>query len=732
MTPTGAQNSPAPKEGRGLEVDKMSRAFLPQHFDAYVGRVLAGLSESERGAVRHVIADSYEQGSQNWTDGFDKTFKSAYGYDPIPWLAVLSGRLVGSADQSERFLWDLRRLIADRIATEYVGGMRDTLAAHGVKLWLENYGHWGFPSEFMKYGGQSDDIGGEFWAGDSGLGSTELRMAASCAHGYGKNQISAEAFTGGQAFQSSPWDLKLRGDWAMTEGVNHFTLHVYIHQPDDRRLPGVNAWFGTEFNRKNTWFEESKTWIDYLRRSQFLLKQGRFEADIAYFIGDDAPKMDGPRVPELPAGYNYDLINGELIERMTVQDGRLVLPGRMSYRLLVLPPQKTMRPELLDKIKSLVADGGAVFGPEPTSSPSLKDYPASDERLRQTARTLWQDSDGKAKTHVTYKAGHVFSGASLQPALDALAVSPELSGLNASMPWTHRAGPGFDVYYISNQTSEPQKVTASFRVSGRQPELWNAVDATRRDLTGFTDHDGRTDMPLTFRPRESLFVVFAKPPTGAAAADDFVPPHSRLTIGGPWAVRFKPFDGQPIDATFDDLVAWPQRPEPEIQHFSGSATYTKTFTVTDATSGRQTWLNLGAIRGVARVWLNGTDAGTVWCNPWQVDVTRALRTGENKLEIEVTNTWVNRLLFELTKPKDKRAVYLSVAPRLSAAKPQASGLIGAGDTSVAVDSWFRASHSIGRKVHSRITVMREDSAVESRHIGEAGRNNSWRRAVSRS
>ena len=676
MTPTGAQNSPAAKEGRGYEVDKMSRAFLSRHFDAYIGRVLEGLTPQERGAVKHIIADSYEQGSENWTDGFDKTFKDAYGYDPLPWLPVLSGRVVGSADQSDRFLWDMRRLIADRIATEYVGGMHDTLAKHGLKLWLENYGHWGFPSEFMKYGAASDDIGGEFWAGDSGLGSIELRDAASCGHGYGKNEVAAEAFTGGQPFQSSPWDLKLRGDWAMTEGINRFVLHVYIHQPDDKRLPGVNAWFGTEFNRKNTWFEEAKTWIDYLRRSQFLLKQGQFVADVAYFIGDDAPKMSGPCIPELPAGYNFDWINGELIERLTVKDGRLVLPSGMSYRLLVLPPQKTMRPELLEKVKSLVTAGGAVFGPEPTSSPSLKDYPAADQRLRQTARSLWQDCNGVDKTHVRYEAGDVFAGLELQTVLDSLAVSADVNGLDATLPWTHRAGPDFDLYFISNQKSESRKVTASFRVSGRQPELWNAVNGTRRDLTTFTDHDGRTDVPLAFGPRESVIILFAKTPTKAVAVDDFAPLRTRLSIDEPWAVRFKPFDVAPFDATFDRLVAWPERPEPDIQHFSGTATYSTALNVADAASDAQTWLNVGPMRGVARVRMNGVDAGTIWCAPWTLDVTHALRAGENKLEIDVTNPWVNRLLFELAKPKDKRATSLSVSPRLTGVTPQASGLIG--------------------------------------------------------
>jgi hypothetical protein len=266
MTPTGMQNAPASPEGIGLEVDKMNRSLAQHHFDAFIGEVLKRMPASERKAFKQVVADSYEMGSQNWTDGFGNEFKQRYGYDPKPWLPVLTGRLVGSADQSERFLWDLRRLVAERMATDYVGGLRAAANARGLGLWLENYGHWGYPSEFLKYGGESDRVAGEFWVtGD--LGSIECRAASSCVNTYGKNPIvSAEAFTGGPAFQNSPGALKARGDWSFCEGINHFVLHVYIHQPWEDKVPGVNAWFGTEFNRHNTWFEQSKAWMDYLRR----------------------------------------------------------------------------------------------------------------------------------------------------------------------------------------------------------------------------------------------------------------------------------------------------------------------------------------------------------------------------------------------------------------------------------------------------------------------------------
>jgi hypothetical protein len=261
VMPTGTQNSPAAPHGRGPEVDKMNRIHLRKHFDAFMGELLRRMPAEDRTALKHVVLDSYEQGSENWTEGFAEDFQKRYGYDPVRWLPTLSGRIVGTADESDRFLWDLRRMIADRVAYDYVGGLRDLSQEKGLRVWLENYGHWGFPSEFLMYGGQSHDLGGEFWA-EGELGNIECRAASSAAHTYGKRRVSAESYTAaGLSFRRYPAMLKQRGDWSYTEGINHVVLHVYIHQPYEEKTPGINAWFGIEFNRKNTWFEQSRKWI---------------------------------------------------------------------------------------------------------------------------------------------------------------------------------------------------------------------------------------------------------------------------------------------------------------------------------------------------------------------------------------------------------------------------------------------------------------------------------------
>ena len=518
MTPTGTKNSPASPQGQGLEVDKMNCSAVQGHFEAYIGTLLRRLPPADRKAFKHVVADSYEMGSQNWTDGLRDVFKRRYGYDPQPWLPVLTGRVVGSGDQSDRFLWDLRRLVADQVAYDYVGCLRDAAHQYDLRLWLENYGHWGFPAEFLQYGGQSDDVSGEFWAtGD--LGSIELRAASSAAHIYGKPIVSGEAFTSVQRFEATPWSLKRRGDWALTEGINHWVLHVYIHQPWEDRLPGVNAWFSTEFNRHNTWFEQGREWIDYYRRCQFLLQQGKHVADVAYFIGEDVPKMTGVRNPALPPGYNYDYVNAEVIlKRLEVENGRLILPDGMCYRVLVLPESETMRPELLAKIRNLAAAGGVILGAPPSRSPSLKDFPVADRSVREIAGELWKDCDGKTRTEAAFGKGRVFRNVSLETVFKTLDLPPDYASSEPKVLWTHRASTENDIYFLSNQSETATKIAPVFRVANKTPEFWDAAAAQSRGAAMFERAEGGMRVAIELEPRGSLFVVFRKPLNWTSAA----------------------------------------------------------------------------------------------------------------------------------------------------------------------------------------------------------------------
>lgn len=711
MTPTGTKNSPAAPHGRGYEVDKMSRRAVAYHFEQYIGKVLQRMPEADRTAFKKVVADSYETGPENWTEGFAEEFEDTYGYNPLEWLPVMTGRLVGSADQSERFLWDLRRLVADKVARGYVGGLREQCDEHGLNLWLENYGHWGFPGEFLQYGGQSDMLGGEFWI-QGPLGDIECRAAASAAHVYGKNRVYAEAFTSaGPMWRTHPWTFKKRGDWAYTEGINHFVLHVYIHQFQDRRLPGVNAWFGTEFNRNNTWFAECGAWIDYLRRCHYMLQQGYNVADVCYFIGEDVPKMTGQREPKLPAGYAYDFVNAEAIEMMTLRDGYFVLPSGARYRLMVLPPVETMRPEVLQKLETLVQAGGAILGDPPSRSPSMENYPDCDRLVRALAERMWQDCDGDQKTRVDYGGGQIFRGVGIKAALDQLRLAPAVAGLDPEgQLFVHRGDVGMDLFFISNQRDQGVLLSPVFRVQGRRPELWHP-DRGSIELPACYRQDGDgVRVPLRLEARGSVFVVFRRPaeveavrtvkrdgqeiwsaqrdlePKVAAwpavwatveqgairvessgsgdveleLADgshrlvkvDAIP--DAMDIPGPWQVSFDPQRGGPEQVTFDHLLSWPDHPEEDIRYYSGTAVYHTTFEVSAdwLDAGRRITLDLGDVQIMAKVRLNGRELISLWKPPFTAEVGDKLRVGQNQLEVEVVNSWANRIIGDEQYPSD--------------------------------------------------------------------------------
>jgi hypothetical protein len=731
LVPTGTKNSPAPEEATGYEVDKMNRAALKSHFDAFITPLLQKINPAARKSWTHVIADSYEAGPQNWSDGMAADFTNRYGYDPLPFLPVMGRRIVGSADQSDRFLWDLRRFVADRIASEYVGGLRELCHQAGLTLWLENYGHWGFPAEFLQYGGQSDEVGGEFWV-DAALGGPEIRAAASAAHTYGKRVVWAEAFTGGPSFANSPRDLKNLGDWSFAEGVNQFVFHVYIHQPWEDKKPGVNAWFGTEFNRHNTWFEASQSWIDYLRRCSVMLQTGHHVADVAYFIGEDTPKMIGALTPELPQGYDYDFINAEVIEKfLTVKDDRFVLPDGMSYRLLVLPDSSTMRPALLEKITQLVAAGGAVLGSPPSRSPSNENFPHADEQVKALASKLWQDPK-------------VMSGIDLTQAFARLDLSPDVV-MPADLRWKHRQDGHTDLYFLSNPQATYRTETISFRVNDRTPELWWPETGKIQPITDYQLHQGRLHVPITFTPQGSVFVVFrhprsadhvtTAPPTralnilqasygtmdGSAVIDvsarlaaaihhgelhlpitndalgiDPAPmkskqltvtfehqgksqtitraENSQLTLPlapelkGPWNITFP-------DRTLslEQLISWSNHPMPDIKYFSGTAIYQKKFLLSALDAPIH--LDLGTVHAIATVRVNGKNITTLWKAPYTTEITSALTLGTNTLEVLVTNPWHNRLVGD--QQPGSRPTSFTTTSKITAQTPlQPSGLLG--------------------------------------------------------
>lgn len=677
MLPTGVTNSPAAPEATGNEIDKMSRKHVAFHFDSYIGEILKRIPEADRKTFKVVVQDSYETGGQNWTDDMIDVFKERYGYDPVPYLPVLNGVVVGSPDLSDRFLWDLRRMVADRVSYDYVGGLRDVCHQHGLTTWLENYGHWGFPGEFLQYGGQSDEIAGEFWS-EGSLGDIENRAASSCGHIYGKKRVWAESFTsGGPVFSRYPYLMKQRGDRFFTEGINSTLLHVYIQQPFEDREPGMAAWFGNEFNRKNTWFSQMDVFIEYLKRCNFMLQQGDYVADVAYFIGEDAPKMTGVCDPSLPKGYSFDYINAEvLLERASVKDGKIILPSGMAYRLLVLPQLETMRPEVLRKLKELLTAGANIMGPAPKRSPSMASYPQADSEVQTLATELWGDQAGMDRK---VGKGRLFMPAkSLQPVLDELKVMPDLSvGADSPILFIHRATAEGDIYFLSNQSDKPVTVQPAFRVKGKQPELWNPLTAEIRQLPEFTVADGQTTVPMTLEGHESAFVVFRKKGTPAkTTARNYPAKEVVAKVDAPWQVAFeKGKRGPEAPVTFTGLQDWSRSEDPAIRYFSGKAIYTNKITLNELPA-KSLYLDLGKVMIMAKVKINGQYAGGVWTTPYRLPVGEYLKQGENLIEVEVVNNWMNRLIGDKNLPEGEGTTWTNVNPWKADSPLQSSGLLG--------------------------------------------------------
>ncbi|MGA2618372.1 MAG: glycosyl hydrolase [Thermoguttaceae bacterium] len=907
-TSTGKDNHPAPASGCGLECDKLSKEATESHFNGLMGRLIAdnrALAGKDKVLVSTHI-DSWEVGSQNWTPRMRQEFQQRCGYDLLPLLPTFTGRVVDSLEVSERFLWDLRQTVSDMLIENYAGHFRALANRHGLRLSIEAYD--GVPCDEMTYAGQADEPMSEFWSWDKFGAAYSCTEMASAAHVYGKPILGAEAFTAtdGEKWLGHPAYIKDLGDWAFCEGINRFVFHRYAMQPwtNPNRAPGMSMGpWGLHYERTQTWWEQSRAWHEYLARCQYLLQQGLFVADVCYLQPEGAPRRFAPPptamiAPFVRGGYNFDGCTPEVVlTRMSVKDGRIVLPDGMSYRLLVLPLVETMTPALLGKIKELVAAGATVVAPwRSLKAPGLSRYPACDEEVRTLAADLWgadaapaevserrvgqgriiwggelspkptavpseQPEFGSAQW-IWHKEGNPALSAppgvryfrrivtlpsdsriasarlvmtadnefvcyingrnvgtgndfhrayfmnvasALKPGENLVAVmatnttdSPSPAGLIGMLsvklgdggtlavptdpswetcvkaargwntspkpaegwaaalqlgplgmaPWgqieaapaaeeafpavkavhqwlakeglppdfradrllryIHRRIGGADVYFVANGSTEGLDALCSFRIAGKQPELWHPESGNISPLAAYKEKDGCTHLPLRLGPTESVFVVFRRPAEAAgrlvsatrdgqellrtappaaaakAAADiaaldlvrgEICQPGSYvfktadgrsrkvdcrrlaapLPIGGPWEVAFDPNWGGPAKAIFEKLDDWSKRAEEGIKHYSGAATYRTTFNL-DADGLKQPdtrwYLDLGKVAVMAEVCVNGKQLGIVWKTPYRLDVTGALKPGDNILDVKVVNLWINRQIGDEELPDD--------------------------------------------------------------------------------
>jgi hypothetical protein len=681
---TCASTRPAPQPGVGLECDKFDTAALDHHFANYYGKLLkkVGPRKSKNGWTA-VHIDSWEMGAQNWTKNFLAEFKKRRGYDAKPYILTYSGRAVGSLEESERFLWDVRLTSQELVLENHAGHLKKLGANNGFELSIEPYDM--NPTADLDLGAVADVPMCEFWSAGMGFDSAfSCIEATSIAHTMGRSIVSAEAFTAGgsEKWRQYPWSMKNQGDWAFCMGVNRFVYHTFAHKPlGDEYRPGMTMGpYGVHWDRGQTWWPMVRDYHEYVSRCSHLMRQGVTVSDILYLTPEGAPHVFRPPSSALEdtgaladkKGYGFDGCSPNiLMNRAKVKDGRILFPRGTSYRILVLPEFETMTPKLLEKITQLVEAGATIIGSPPVKSPSLSGYPKCDEKVRNLAKKLWGNLQRPAeKTERKYGRGTIYVGGpkpkGLYPEYDSTASILKKMGISEDFTSTgpvrygHRSTEDQDIYFVSNKSGESIKVYCTFRVAESMPQLWNPVTGKMRSLPQYKSKDGMTTIPMQFHPYESFFVIFprkisAKRPPVADAVN-FPAAKPVATIEGPWDVSFDPKWGGPDKITFDKLQDWTTHTERGIKYYSGIAAYSKKFD-SPKKSGKKVYLDLGTVHDMARVKLNGKDLGVVWCAPWRVDITDALKSKGNVLEIEVANRWPNRMLGDQQPPdKDVRTV----------------------------------------------------------------------------
>jgi hypothetical protein len=685
---------PVPAGQGGPETDKLSKAATRLHFRQFVEKLNTLVGPEGRTTLATTHIDSWEGGGQNWTPAMRTEFRKRRGYDLLPYLPALTGRVVESLQVTERFLRDVRQTVSELMVENYVAEFRRLAHRQGLRFSFEGYTTAGNDLDAAAY---ADEPIAEFWT-PTGQGADfypTTKAMASMAHLNGHAIVGAEAMTstGGEKWRWHPAMLKKIGDDAFCQGINRFIFHRYAAQRwADVPAPGLQMGpWGLHYERSNTWWDWALPWHTYVARCQYLLRQGELVTDVLN-LQPEEPLLRFQHRP-IP-GYDYDAIGPQaFLQRASVGGGQLRLANGPHYHLLVLTHNGTMTVPMLRRIRALVRQGAAVVGNPPQATPGLTGYQRADEQLRQLCTELWGAGPPVAERMVG--KGHVFSGITPEQALARLRVVPDVA-TDHPVRWTHRTLDGDELYFVANTTDQPLIATCDFRVAGKAAELWDAETGRTQPLTAWASTgQGTTRLVLPFAPSGSAFIVFRtdKAPTAplqrltraghplpatspaldfvageahesgtylVAAADgqtraltvDTVP--TPLALSGPWQVQFPAVRGAPAEVTLPELSSWSQRPEPAIRYFSGTARYTTTFTVPAgrlAPDHRQ-YLDLGRVAVMARVKLNGQDMGILWKPPYRVDVTAAVRAGTNALEVEVVNLWPNALIGDEQRPED--------------------------------------------------------------------------------
>lgn len=703
--------STSSNEWQGSVLDYMNKDAFDYYWNTVVEPIFEAAGEKHVGStLKFMETDSWECGGMNWTDSFAEEFQAYCGYDLTSYLPIIAGHIVGNIDVSNAFLADFRKTMGHLVAVNHYARFAEHAHRYNMGIQPESAGPHAGPLDGIKNYGFSDIVMSEFWSPSPHRPRPQdrffIKQASSAAHIYGKKIIGAESFTTiGPHWNDELWhDQKSSFDHEICAGLNRIYFHTFTCSPKEEGLPGQEYFAGTHVNPQVTWWSKSAPFINYMSRIQVLAQEGTFVADVLYYYGDHVPNVYPFKHADMPGampGFDYDVTDETIFMRLTVENGKVVVPGGGKYRVLVLPDHQVLSLSILKKLETLVKEGASVLGNKPIKSASLIGGKEGAEEFRRLADSLW-GMDVSKKGENQYGKGLVSWGMNAREYLltHNLPVDFEVEGNDSKtdFDYIHYTVDNTHIYFVSNQTSERQSIRARFRVSGLQPELWDALDGSIRDAEAFVQKEKQTELPLTLEPYGSRLIVFHRPISeskqGSKTIND--PNYEILqTLGGSWNVNFDPKWGGPKSIIFPELMDWTQHTDKGVKFYSGTAIYNKQFTTNfKKDPSRRYFLQLENVKdvGIASIHINGKDKGIVWTKPFRIEITDALKDGKNDLAIEVTNSWYNRVAGDEMGASSKKYTRTNIVlgndfrgHPLSKIPLESSGLLGPVTLQVAVE-----------------------------------------------
>ncbi len=693
-TLTGAKNGPATKAGTGLEVDKMDTTSLNLHYNSFPKKLVVKAGNHAGNTFKFLLIDSWECSFQNWTGNFPDAFKKLHGYDIKQWIPVLCGEIIDNAAQSEAFLHDFRGTIASLIENNYYKHFSELCHKDNLEMHCEViYGGGKYPSlDILKANSYADMPMFEFWAGNNQDAfieynpseRPEAHFPANAALFYDKTICGSEAYTGFAHYSESPWELKVYGDRAYCSGINQMILHSYVHQPNEQK-PGFTLYnWGLAFNRHNTYWNHVSGWMNYQARLQYVLQNTTQASDFLYYVGDQLPQFnDEKHQPSLPAGFHKNICNYDILSKMKVVDGLLKYKNKLTFKMLVLPKQETMHYQTLLKLEALIKQGATVYGKKPVGVLSRNDLNNNKKAFTALADKIWGKNTDDQNT-ANYGKGRVIWGMPLAKAIRQAKISPDFKPVtkdSAAFLFIHKQSADKDIYFVVNQLNQPVTADCYFRITGKQPQLWDAKDGTMAKITHYEQKENNSLIPWHFKPREATLFVFSDDPDPAVPA---LKPKAKKTqeitdFNG--SIEFLPaYEAEINNIEIHELKPLSSFEQNSIKYFAGQAKYTIQFqTKADAASANgDVYLNLGKLDAAASVVLNGQELGTVFSPNRELKVTGILQA-ENTLKVTVAIPYRNRFIGDYIEYGEPKNIWTSayINNFLGADKPlKAVGLTG--------------------------------------------------------